>query len=75
MKSDIKTIVASACIFLAALASSAASAQGKEVDAKGGKDHPLISRYAGSWLVAYGVQPFDTVDIPLSYKPLKTLSN
>jgi OmpA-OmpF porin, OOP family len=71
MKTDIKTIVASACVFLAALAGSAASAQSKEVDAKGGKDHPLITRYAGSWLVAYGVQPFDSVDIPLSYKAAK----
>jgi OmpA-OmpF porin, OOP family len=46
-------------------------AQPKELDAKGGKDHPLITRYAGSWLIAYGIKPFEEVDIPLSYEAEK----
>jgi OmpA-OmpF porin, OOP family len=35
-----------------------AQAQGGRVDAKGGADHPLISRYAGSWLIGWRKQNF-----------------
>lgn len=35
-----------------------AQAQSARVDAKGGVDHPLISRYAGSWLIGWRKQNF-----------------
>ena len=35
-------------------------------DVAGGKDHPLISRYAGSWLVGYGEMSFGEDSLPLA---------
>lgn len=46
--------------FLAA--ASLAWAQGQ--DAEGSKDHPLISRYPGSWIIAYGTKAYDEYLFP-----------
>ncbi len=43
-------------------------AQDSETDVPQSKDHPLISRYKGSWLVAWDVKPFDAVILPQSYE-------
>ena len=47
-----------------AAAASAAMAQGMPADAPGARDHAVLSRYAGSWLVAQDVKAFDRVSIP-----------
>jgi OmpA-OmpF porin, OOP family len=49
---------------LVAVLGSTAQAQRMPADAPGGKDHPLISRYAGSWLAGYENKEFDAVSIP-----------
>ncbi len=43
-------------------------AQETETDVPQSKDHSLISRYKGSWLVAWDVKPFDKVSIPETYE-------
>lgn len=40
------------------------SAQAMPADVAGGKDHPAVSRYAGSWLVATENKAFDATAIP-----------
>jgi outer membrane protein OmpA-like peptidoglycan-associated protein len=45
------------------LLSSAAMSQ-MPADAPGAKDHPTLSRYAGSWLVAQELRDFDAASIP-----------
>lgn len=35
-------------------------------DVPGGQDHPLVQRFAGSWLVAYRQQAWENVQLPLS---------
>ena len=37
-------------------------------DVEGGKDHPVLSRYAGSWLMAQEVLEFDEISIPSGAK-------
>lgn len=37
---------------------------GPEVDAKGGKDHPLIQRFTGSWLVGYEHKDWAAATLP-----------
>lgn len=34
-------------------------------DAKGSKDHPMFSRYAGSIIIGYDARKFDELDLPL----------
>lgn len=55
-----------ACSIL--LAMSAAGHAAMPADAPDARDHALISRYAGSWLVAQDVKGFDQVAIPLGSK-------
>lgn len=43
-------------------------AQDAETDVPQSKDHPLISRYKGSWLVAWDVKPFDEAILPQTYE-------
>ena len=50
------------------LASMTAFAQTTRVDIKGSKDHPLVGRYAGSWLVAQVELPFGASKLPQSYE-------
>jgi len=45
-----------------------AQAQALPADASGGADHPSVSRYAGSWLVATENRSFDAVEIPAGPK-------
>jgi OmpA-OmpF porin, OOP family len=52
-----------AALFLALLPL-AAQAQAMPADLAGAKDHPVISRYAGSWLVAQEARDFDEVEVP-----------
>lgn len=44
-------------------AASTASAQ-MPPDVNGGKDHPVLSRYAGSWLVGQDLRGFDEITLP-----------
>jgi OOP family OmpA-OmpF porin len=46
-----------------------AAAQKMPADVAGGKDHPALSRYAGSWLVAQELKDFDATSIPSGAKP------
>ncbi len=39
-------------------------------DVVGGQDHPLVQRFAGSWLVAYRQQAWESVQLPLSQQLL-----
>lgn len=48
--------------------SMAAAAQGAEADVKGGKDHPLLTRYQGSWLVAAETRDFEASQVPSAYE-------
>jgi outer membrane protein OmpA-like peptidoglycan-associated protein len=50
------------------LSSAAALAQSAEVDVKGGKDHPLLTRYQGSWLVAAETRDFEASQVPSAYE-------
>ena len=50
-------------IALCALGVAVASAQ--KSDAKGSRDHPLISRYAGSIIIGYDQRQYDEVVLPL----------
>ncbi len=45
-------------------AASGAMAQGMPADAPNARDHALLSRYAGSWLVAQDVKEFDSASLP-----------
>jgi len=40
-----------------------AAAQGHDVE--GSKDHPLISRYPGSWIIGYAAKDYDEYLFPL----------
>ena len=53
---------------IAGLACSIAIAQKMPADVAGGKDHPTLSRYAGSWLVAQDQKDFDAVTVPAGAK-------
>ena len=46
------------------LGSAAAATPPAQVDAKGGHDHPLIQRFAGSWMVGYKSSDWDQVQFP-----------
>lgn len=50
------------------LSSVTATAQAAEVDLKGGKDHPLLTRYQGSWLVAAETRDFEASQVPSAYE-------
>ncbi len=41
-----------------------AMAQSMPADAPNARDHAVLSRYAGSWLVAQDVKSFDQASIP-----------
>lgn len=60
-----------AMVLAAALSASAALAQLSDV--KGSKDHPMVSRYAGSVIIGYDFRKFDEFVIPLG--PLKRAAN
>lgn len=47
-----------------ALGNSVVLGQSMPADVAGGKDHPVISRFAGSWLVAQELKPYDSTAIP-----------
>ena len=47
---------------LAGFAAALAAGQGQDIE--GGKDHPLISRYPGSWIIAYGAKAYDEYVFP-----------
>ena len=51
------------CLFFALVATVALS---QEQDVEGSKDHPLVSRYPGSLIVAYEVEQFDEFDLPVA---------
>ena len=44
---------------------SAPAALAQLSDVKGSKDHPMVSRYAGSVIIGYDARKFDEFDIPL----------
>jgi outer membrane protein OmpA-like peptidoglycan-associated protein len=51
------------CLLTALMVDGAAAVQAQDVE--GGKDHPAISRYAGSTLIGYDLRDFDELVIPL----------
>ena len=55
----IAVIVALFCV------ASAPAALAQLSDVKGSKDHPMVSRYAGSVIIGYDARKFDEFDIPL----------
>ncbi len=56
--------VLTAAAFLA-LAVSGSFALAQQEDAPGSKDHPLVSRYPGSWITNYAPKEFDEYDLIL----------
>lgn len=46
------------------MSSLATVAAGQGQDVEGGKDHPLVSRYTGSWIIAYGFREYDEYLFP-----------
>ena len=58
---------AAIAVILVAFSTSVALAQVSDV--KGSKDHPMVSRYAGSIVIGYDFRKFDEFVIPLG--PLK----
>ncbi|MDZ7651603.1 MAG: hypothetical protein U5L03_03025 [Burkholderiaceae bacterium] len=63
-------LLAFALVLLPALS----PAQTMPADVAGGKDHPALSRYAGSWLVATESKEFDAATIPSGPKDGQTAS-
>jgi outer membrane protein OmpA-like peptidoglycan-associated protein len=54
-------------LFVSAVVISVAHAVASDrADVKGGKDHPVVSRYQDSWQVAFGEQPFEGAALPLA---------
>ncbi|MGB7548786.1 MAG: DUF4892 domain-containing protein [Terracidiphilus sp.] len=62
MKALIRTAFA-ACLLIGL---SAPFAAGQDQDVEGSKDHPLISRYPGSYITNYLAKDFDELTLPLS---------
>lgn len=60
------------CVALA-LASTSCWSQAMPADAAGAKDHALLSRYAGSWLVAQDIKDFDEISLPAGAKPAEVV--
>ena len=52
-------------LLLAAILCIARSSPAQQTDIKGGKDHPLIPRYAGSSIIGYGTKEFDELTVAL----------
>jgi OOP family OmpA-OmpF porin len=46
--------------------SAVAAGSPSQVDAKGGRDHPLIQRFVGSWMVGYKSNDWDQAQFPTS---------
>ncbi len=61
MTSFIRTV----CIACLLLGLSAPFAAGQDQDVEGSKDHPLISRYPGSFITKYLTKEFDEFTLPL----------
>ena len=55
-----------AALLAAFIASPAHAGSGLYKERKGGKDHPLVSRFQGAILHNYGVMNFERVDVPTS---------
>jgi OmpA-OmpF porin, OOP family len=52
----------------ACVISLSAQAQTTKIDVSGGKDHPLIKRFAGSWLTGTRVDEFAAIEFPTNGK-------
>jgi len=57
-------LVRAVLLMLCATAAWSAAAAGKDV--QGSKDSPLVSRYAGSWIIGYAHQRYGALTLPLS---------
>lgn len=55
-------------MFLAGSATAAAPAAGTDADKRGGSDHPLVSRYAGSVLHTYGDETYGSAKVLVDVK-------
>ena len=55
-------------VFALSLLPTLALSQAMPADVAGGKDHPSISRYAGSWLMAIENKAFDATAVPVGPK-------
>jgi OOP family OmpA-OmpF porin len=58
-----RTLTLTMCVLAVFLSAAPASAQG--ADLEGSKDHPLISRYPGSFITEYKQEDFDEFELPL----------
>ena len=59
-------ILAFTALFCCAAMAQAASAELKFREVKGGKDHPLLSRFEGARMVGYKVIQYDQAEMPMS---------
>ena len=58
------TMIRRTLLLLLAWYGPTASAQEMPADVAAGADHPVVSRYTGSWLVAQEIRNFDAVSVP-----------
>lgn len=58
-----RTLTLTMCVLVVFLSATPASAQGPDLE--GSKDHPLISRYPGSFITEYKQEDFDEFELPL----------
>ena len=56
---------ADSVLVLAVALSVAAPASAQPADARGSRDHPLIPRYAGSYIIGYEAREYDELTLPL----------
>jgi OOP family OmpA-OmpF porin len=59
-----KTLTFIICVLAIFLSAAPACAQGEDLE--GSKDHPLISRYPGSFITEYKQEDFDEFELPLA---------
>src|SRR5579859_971891 len=57
-------LISRAILICGLIASTAAFAPGQGQDIEGSKDHPLISRYPGSWIIGYIYKEYDEYLFP-----------
>jgi OOP family OmpA-OmpF porin len=62
-RAAIALVMLSSAAAAAGIAAAAPPAWGP--DAKGGQDHPLVSRFSGSWLIGYRATDWDQVRFPI----------
>lgn len=64
----LQVLVVTSALTAGGVGSGVAATSTAKTDAKGGQDHPLVQRFAGSWLVGYKSSDWDQVRFPTSMK-------